>query len=76
MKVGSSRRRVDVVVWPADVGQTQENAYILVECKKVGTNPSGKVDGVEQLKSYMAACLNAEYGLWTNGDDRHCFAKR
>ena len=24
----------------------------------------------------MAACLNAQYGLWTNGDDRYCFAKR
>jgi len=24
----------------------------------------------------MAACLNARYGLWTNGDDRFCFAKR
>ena len=24
----------------------------------------------------MAACLNAKYGLWTNGDDRFCFAKR
>jgi type I restriction enzyme M protein len=24
----------------------------------------------------MAACANAVYGLWTNGDDRFCFAKR
>jgi len=24
----------------------------------------------------MAACLNATYGLWTNGDDRICLAKR
>lgn len=24
----------------------------------------------------MAACLNAKYGLWTNGDDRLVFAKR
>jgi len=23
----------------------------------------------------MAACLNAEYGMWTNGDDRICYAK-
>jgi type I restriction enzyme M protein len=76
IKVGSSRKRVDVVVWPADAERTQENAYILVECKKAGTSPSGKTDGVEQLKSYMAACLNARYGLWTNGDDRFCFAKR
>lgn len=24
----------------------------------------------------MAACVNAKYGLWTNGDDRYVFAKR
>jgi type I restriction enzyme M protein len=24
----------------------------------------------------MAACANSAYGLWTNGDDRFCFAKR
>ena len=24
----------------------------------------------------MAACLNAKYGLWTNGEDRFVFAKR
>jgi type I restriction enzyme M protein len=76
IKVGSSRKRVDVIVWPDGDERTQENAYILVECKKAGTSPKGKVDGVDQLKSYMAACLNARYGLWTNGDDRFCFAKR
>ena len=24
----------------------------------------------------MAACLNAKYAMWTNGDDRYCFAKK
>jgi type I restriction enzyme M protein len=47
-----------------------------VETKKRGTNPAAKVDGIDQLKTYMASCLNAQYGLWTNGDDRYCFAKR
>src|SRR5689334_3177752 len=36
IRVGSARKRVDVVVWPPDVARTQENAYILVECKKAG----------------------------------------
>ncbi|MDQ6807717.1 MAG: N-6 DNA methylase, partial [Actinomycetota bacterium] len=53
-----------------------ETAYLLIECKKPGTSPKAKKDGIEQLKSYMAACANATYGLWTNGDDRFCFAKR
>lgn len=76
IRVGSARKRVDVVVWPASQEHTQENAYILVECKKQGANPSARVDGIDQLKSYMAACLNARFGLWTNGDDRFCFARR
>ncbi len=55
---------------------TQENAYLLIETKKPGTSPKAKKDGIGQLQSYMAACLNARYGLWTNGTDRYCFAKR
>lgn len=76
IRLGSTRPRVDIVVWPADTDRTQENAYLLIECKKPGTSPKAKKDGIEQLKSYMAACANAVYGLWTNGDDRFCFAKR
>jgi type I restriction enzyme M protein len=76
IRVGSSRRRVDIAVWHTNVEHRQETAYILVECKKPGTNPRHRTEGIDQLKSYMAACLNAQYGLWTNGDDRYCFAKR
>ena len=76
IKVGSANKRVDVVVFESDAHHKQENAFILVETKKAKTNPHGKKDGIEQLKSYMAACLNAKYGLWTNGDERYCFAKR
>ena len=76
IKVGSKRKAVDIVVYKEDAHHTQENAYILVETKKRGTSPRNKDEGIDQLKSYMAACLNAEYGLWTNGDDRFCFAKR
>ncbi len=76
IKVGSGRKRVDIAIWPPGAEHKQENAHLLVECKKPGTSPKGKVDGIEQLKAYMAVCLNARYGLWTNGDDRFCFAKR
>lgn len=76
IKVGSSSKRVDVVVFEPGAHHRQENAYILIETKKAKTNPHGKKDGIEQLKSYMAACLNAKFGLWTNGDERYCFAKR
>ena len=76
IKVGSSRKFVDIVVFSLEAQHRQEDAHILVETKRPGTNPSNRTEGVDQLKSYMAACLNAKYGLWTNGDDRFCFAKR
>jgi type I restriction enzyme M protein len=77
IKVGSSRKRVDIVAFDSpEIARKQENAHLLIETKRVGTNPSAKTEGVDQLKSYMAACLNAKYGLWTNGEDRIVFAKR
>ena len=76
IKVGSANKRVDVVVFEENKPHKQENAYILIETKKAKTNPHGKKDGIEQLKAYMAACLNAKFGLWTNGDERYCIAKR
>ncbi len=76
IKVGSSRKYVDIVVFAAGQPHAQEHAWLLVETKKAGTSPSDKKEGIGQLQSYMAACVNAEYGLWTNGDERYAFAKR
>jgi type I restriction enzyme M protein len=72
MKVGSSKRRADIVVFNHDSEHVQANAYIVVETKKAEVKASSKTEGVEQLWSYMAACLNVRYGMWTNGDDRFC----
>jgi type I restriction enzyme M protein len=76
IKVGSARKRVDVVVFAPGAPHRQEHAYVLVETKRAGTSPSSKTEGVDQLRSYLAACLNARYGLWTNGDEQYCLAKR
>lgn len=76
IRVGSSRKRVDIVVFGKDAAHTQANAYILVETKKADVKPTHRTEGVGQLQSYMASCLNARYGMWTNGTDRFCFAKR
>lgn len=76
IKVGSATKRADIVIFEKGKPHKQEFAYIIVETKKAKTNPSGKRNGIEQLKSYMSACLNAKFGLWTNGDDRYCLAKR
>jgi type I restriction enzyme M protein len=77
IKVGSSRnKRVDLAIFLEGKLQRQENITILVECKKEGTSPRDKNEGVDGLKSYMAACLNCQFGLWTNGsDERLCFRK-
>jgi type I restriction enzyme M protein len=76
IKVGSAKKRVDIAIFSDNAKHTQENISIIVETKRAGTSPQDKKDGIGQLQSYMAACVNAEYGLWTNGDDRFCFAKR
>ena len=38
-------------------------------------SPSDKKDGIGQLKSYMSACLNCEWGLWTNGKQRQVWRR-
>ena len=76
IKMGSKKPRVDIIVFEPGSKHLQENAYILSETKRAGTSPKNKKEGIDQLKSYMAACLNAKFGLWTNGDDRFCFVKQ
>lgn len=76
IKVGSSRKRVDIVVFGKGTSHVQANAYILVETKRADVKPTHRTEGVGQLQSYMASCLNAQFGMWTNGTERFCFAKR
>ena len=76
IKYGSSSKRVDIAIFESGKPHKQDNIYIIIETKRAKTNPNGKKDGIEQLKSYMSACLNVRYGLWTNGDERYCIAKR
>lgn len=76
IKVGSSRKRVDIVVFGAGQPHTQPNCHVLVETKRSDVKPTHRTEGIGQLQSYMAACLNAKYGIWTNGDDKFCYAKR
>ncbi len=75
VKIGSGRRRVDLAVFPADESHRQEHVFIIVETKAENVSPTDAKEGIEQLKSYMASCLNCQYGLWTNGAERFCFRK-
>jgi type I restriction enzyme M protein len=51
--VGSAYKRVDIPIFPRGVPQSQENAKILVETKRVGTNPLDRKEGISQLQAYM-----------------------
>jgi len=67
IKIGSRKVRADLVIFRENEPHEQEKAWIIIECKKDSVTPSARKDGVEQLRSYMAACDNSEWGMWTNG---------
>lgn len=69
IKFGSAHKAVDIAIWQPGQAQTQENIYIIVECKDPKTKSKGKKDGVEQMHSYASACMNSTYSMWTNGDE-------
>ncbi|MDD5580692.1 MAG: type I restriction enzyme HsdR N-terminal domain-containing protein [Methylobacter sp.] len=75
LQLGSNKPRADVVIYLEKLPQVQENIHVIVECKKENVSPSDKKDGIEQLKSYMSACLNCEWGLWTNGRQRQVWRR-
>jgi type I restriction enzyme M protein len=75
IKFGVSRKRVDLAIFPEGGAHKQENIWAIVECKAADIPRSHKTQGIEQLKSYMNACANAAFGLWTNGVDRFCCRK-
>ena len=76
LKLGSRRPRVDIAVFPKDSQElTQDDVWLIVECKSEKINPKNKKDGVDQLKSYMSACPNCEWGMWTNGKYKEVLRK-
>ena len=75
VKLGTARKRADVVIFPDGDRNAQERVWAIIECKAPSIPPNHRTEGVEQLKSYMAACANSEFGMWTNGQERHCLRK-
>jgi len=72
LKMGSKRYRADIAIFPDGLDpaeRTQDKALVLVECKKRGTSPLDKKEGIEQLRSYVAVCPGVELAMWTNGSD-------
>lgn len=69
VKMGSRRKKaVDIAVFPEGAEHQQENIHIIVETKRDDVQPTHRKEGVEQLKSYMAACLNVRWGLWVGSE--------
>lgn len=76
LKLGSRRPRADIVIFSKDSpALTQDHIWLIVECKSERIEPKNRKDGVEQLKSYMSACPNCEWGMWTNGKYREVLRK-
>ncbi|MBC6716950.1 N-6 DNA methylase [Aurantimonas sp. DM33-3] len=75
LRIGSSKPRADLVIFPSGEDHVQGNASIVVECKASTVKANDRKDGILQLQSYMGVCPNAQYGLWTNALERHCFRR-
>ena len=74
IKMGTARKKADIVVFKEDAPHKQENIFIIIEAKREDVQPKARIDGVEQLKSYMAASSFCRYGLWV-GSERQGFEK-
>jgi type I restriction enzyme M protein len=75
IRVGTRKPRADLVIFPSETAHKQEHARFIVECKAPTVKAADRKDGVGQLHSYMAACPNVEYGMWTNGIERFCYRR-
>jgi len=79
VQMGSSKKRADIVVFPKNSTKEemkdQHNVWLIIECKKEAVEPTDKNNGIEQLKSYMSACTNCEWGMWTNGKHKEVWKK-
>jgi len=76
IKIGSGRPRADIAIFPADCeSYAQEDVSIIIECKRESIEPTHKKEGIDQLISYMSACPNCEWGMWTNGKFKQVLRK-
>jgi type I restriction enzyme M protein len=72
LRLGSRKPRADLIVFDVGDSHKQDRARIIIECKAQNVKATDRKDGVGQLQSYMAACPNVAYGMWTNGVERYC----
>lgn len=75
LRLGSRKPRADLVIFDEGGPPEQDRARIIIECKSQKVKSSDRKDGVGQLQSYMSACPNVTYGMWTNGIERYCYSR-
>lgn len=75
LKLGSRKPRADLVIFEAGQPHEQARAAVIIECKESRVKAADRKEGVGQLHSYMAACPNVVYGMWTNGLERFCYRR-
>ena len=75
LRLGSRKPRADLVIFNEGDLHDQDHARAIVECKSQKIKSTDRKAGVGQLKSYMAACPNVAYGMWTNGLERFCYRR-
>ena len=79
LQLGSRKPRADIVIFESDCSdplqQSQDKIKVIIECKKESVDARNAKEGVDQLKSYMSACPNCEWGMWTNGKQKEVFRK-
>ena len=72
--MGRARKRADIVVYRQGAPHTQDNIDVVVEAKKSSISLNDNRNGVDQLKSYMAACATCRFGLWV-GQERAAYER-
>lgn len=73
--IGSKSCPVDIAIFYEGKPHRQENIYIIIETKNETVKATSRDQGIGQLSSYMSACLNCKFGMWTNGIEKFCFQK-
>lgn len=75
LRLGSRKPRADLVIFDEGDPHDQDRARIIIECKSQKIKSTDRKEGVGQLQSYMSACPNVAYGMWTNGVERFCYRR-
>ena len=75
LRLGSRKPRADLIIFDEGEPHEQDRARVIIECKSQKIKSTDRKDGVGQLQSYMSACPNVTYGMWTNGVERFCYSR-